>query len=128
MAVEYKFLDDTDLEVAERLADDEDAQQAISIAAANMEEVEKLKKEIETLKEDARELLEPVQDKYGVKGMVTDKGTLSFYIGTSTRMDNKKLQELLVKAGVKLSVVVDAMKKAKRTTTNENMTVSYKSK
>lgn len=122
------LIDGLEEKLEEELWEDEESVKDLVMGAEFLDEAKALEEKARVLKEQAAELLAPVQFAYSLSGVSTPRGQVSMYYGTSSRMDKKRLQRELVTAGVKAALVVRAIEAATTKTTNEKLTIQYKVK
>jgi len=119
--------------LSEEIAGDKDAMMGLIVGTRYMEQAKDLDEQAKAIKEKADKLrlmaedhLAPLFLSYGLRGAEGDFGNLSFYYGTQSKLNKKVLQAELIKAKVKLQVVVAAMSKATKTTTNNKLSIQLK--
>lgn len=118
------------LRAAKDAGEDKELQKKLMAAREKLEKVNEYNEQIKAIeaardgvKKEAEELLAPVHLAYEMRGVEGPWGNLVFYYGKQSRLDKKVLQEELVKAKVKLDVIVRCMSAATKVTDNKQLTM-----
>lgn len=74
-----------------------------------------LKDQAKELEEQANTLFQGIAEAHGVVSVESDIGTLRMIEKTNSKLDKDKVKDYLIKKGVDSSIVVDAFKKATKT-------------